>query len=319
MKTLRGPGVRPDWRAAAVAIGNFDGVHLGHRALLERARERARALGGPAIAVTLDPHPSALLAPHLAPPLLTTMERRLELLADTGIDVAIVLAFSAELASMPAERFVDEILRGELAAKHVVVGHDFSYGQGRGGSTSTLVAHGARADFAVDVLSAVQVDGEIASSTRVRGHLRAGNLARARALLGHGYDLEGVVVHGAKRGRELGFPTANVEPELELICGTGIYAARLAVFEPGAPDRGALGASLPAVASLGTNPTFVTQGARTLEVFVLDYSADLYDRRVRVELVEKLRDEARFDSVDALVAQIHDDVAAARRALRAST
>lgn len=352
MELVRGPSLRPHWEAAAIAIGNFDGVHLGHRALLERAIARARALGGPAIALTFDPHPTSLLAPHLAPPLLTTMERRLQLIAATGIDIAVVLPFSTELAAMPAAEFVELVLRRQLAARHVVVGYDFSYGRGRGGSTSTLEAHGAQAGFGVDVIAAVQVaapagngaeggGGEVASSTRIRGHLRSGNLARARLLLGHGYDLDGVVVHGAKRGRQLGFPTANVRPEVELIAATGIYAVRFAVYPAGAvaPPPEALGAALgaadlahaadggggaplpgpwlPAVASLGTNPTFVDGGARTLEVFVLDFSGDLYDRRVRVELVEKLRDEEKFDSVEALVTRIHEDVAAARRALGA--
>jgi riboflavin kinase / FMN adenylyltransferase len=337
MELLRGPGLRPHWEAAAVAIGNFDGVHLGHRALLERAIARARALGGPAIAVTFDPHPTSVLAPHLAPPLLTTLERRLQLLAETGIDLAVVMQFTAELAAMSAPEFIEQVLRRELAARHVIVGYDFSYGRGRGGSTSTLQAHGAQAGFGVDVIAAVEVGDpagarEIASSTRIRGHLRSGNLARAQQLLGHGYDVDGVVVHGAKRGRLLGYPTANVRPESELIAGTGIYAVRFAVYDEGAvaPAPEALtsalvsarpplllGASLPAVASLGTNPTFVDSGARTLEVYVLDFAGDLYDRRVRVELVEKLRDEAKFDSIEALIAQIEGDVAAARRVLGA--
>jgi riboflavin kinase/FMN adenylyltransferase len=340
MELLRGPGLRPHWEAAAVAIGNFDGVHLGHRALLERAIARARALGGPAIAVTFDPHPTSVLAPHLAPPLLTTLERRLQLLAATGIDIAVVMQFSAELAAMPAPEFIEQVLRRELAARHIVVGYDFSYGRGRGGSTSTLESHGAQAGFGVDVIDAIEIgepgaatgEREIASSTRIRGHLRSGNLARARRLLGHSYDLDGVVVHGAKRGRLLGFPTANVRPEVDLIVGTGIYAVRFAVYDEGAralpaealtgplvsalhPPR--LGPPLPAVASLGTNPTFVENGARTLEVYVLDFAGDLYDRRVRVELVEKLRDEAKFESSEALVAQIESDEAAARRVLGA--
>ena len=337
MELLRGPGLRPHWEAAAVAIGNFDGVHLGHRALLDRAIARAKELGGPSIAVTFDPHPTSVLAPQLAPALLTTLERRLQLLATTGIDIAVVMQFTAELAAMPAAEFVEQVLRRELAARHVVVGYDFSYGRGRGGSTSTLAAHGAQAGFGVDVIEAVEVPGapatrEIASSTRIRGHLRSGNLARALQLLGHGYDVDGVVVHGAKRGRLLGFPTANVRPEGDLIAGTGIYAVRFAVYDEGAvapapealtgtlvsaPHPLLLGASLPAVASLGTNPTFIDSGARTLEVYVLDFAGDLYDRRVRVELVEKLRDEAKFDSIEALVAQIEDDVIAARKVLGA--
>lgn len=333
MQLLRGPGLVPTWGAAAVAIGNFDGVHRGHRALLDRAIARAKELGGPSIAMTFDPHPTSVLAPHLAPPLLTTLERRLQLLAEAGVDLAVVMKFSAELAAMAAPEFVDQVLRRELAARHVIVGYDFSYGRGRAGTTSTLQAHGERAGFGVDVIPAVAVgEGEeIASSTRIRGHLRSGNLARALELLGHGYDVDGVVVHGAKRGRLLGFPTANVRPEGELFAGTGIYAVRFSIYEAGAiapsPEsltgplvsgpHPLLGPPLPAVASLGTNPTFVDSGARTLEVYVLDFAGDLYDRRVRVELVEKLRDEAKFDSIEALVAQIGADVSAARRVLGA--
>ena len=222
MELLRGPGLVPHWEAAAIAIGNFDGVHLGHQALLARALERARALGGPAIAVTFDPHPTSVLAPHLAPTLLTTLERRLQLLAGCGVDLAVVMQFSAELAAMPAPDFVEQVLLRELAARHVVVGYDFSYGRGRGGSTSTLEAHGARAGFGVDVIAAVEVDGEIASSTRIRGHLRSGNLRRAERLLGHRFDVDGTVVHGAKRGRLLGYPTANVRPEVELLAGRAL-------------------------------------------------------------------------------------------------
>jgi riboflavin kinase / FMN adenylyltransferase len=317
MEVVRGPGLRPRWQAAAIAVGNFDGVHCGHRALLDSAIHHAKALGGPAIAVTFDPHPSSLLAPHLAPPLLTSMERRLQLLSSTGIDIAVVVPFTAELAAMPAPEFVDQVLCRDLAGKHIVVGYDFSYGRGRTGSISTLVAHGARANFGVDIIAPVKVDDEIASSTRIRGHLRSGNLARALRLLGHPYDLDGVVVHGAKRGRELGFPTANIRPEHELIAASGIYAVRLSTYvrDDQGLEQHMLGPALPAVASLGTNPTFVSGDARTLEVFVLDFAGDLYDRRVRVELVAKLRDEAKFASVDALVAQMHRDVAAARLAL----
>jgi riboflavin kinase / FMN adenylyltransferase len=349
MDIVRGLGQRPRWNAAAIALGNFDGVHCGHRALLELATRRARALGGPAIAVTFDPHPTSVLAPHLAPPLLTTMERRLQLLASTGIDLAVVLPFSIELAAMPAADFIEQVLCRDLAARHIVVGYDFSYGQGRGGSTSTLVAHGARAGFGVDVVDPILIDGEIASSTRIRGHLRSGDLGKVRRLLGHAYDLDGVVVHGAKRGRELGFPTANVRPEVELIAALGIYAVRFSVDSASSDSASSDSASsdsassdsassdsassdsassttgearfgppLPAVASLGTNPTFVDRGDRSLEVFVLDFSDDLYGRRVRVELVEKLRDEAKFDSVQALIAQMHRDVAAARLALERS-
>jgi riboflavin kinase / FMN adenylyltransferase len=287
--------------APAVAIGNFDGVHLGHQALLRAAIASAARLGGRSVALTFDPHPSALLAPHQAPPMLTTRARKLELFAAAGIDVAVVEPFTPALATLPAPEFVDQILVHALGARHVVIGYDFHYGAGRAGTGESLRAHGARADFTVEIVDRVTVAGEPASSTRVRGHLRAGDLEAARRLLGRRYDVDGVVVHGAKRGRAIGVPTANVAPDGDLVLAAGIYACRLD--------------GMNAVASLGTNPTFVERGRLVLEVHVLDWDGDLYDRRVRVEFVARLRDEAKFDSVAALVAQIEADVAAARKCL----
>ena len=288
-------------RAPAVAIGNFDGLHRGHRALVDRVRAAARASGGESVVLTFDPHPISVLMPHLAAPLITTTERKLELLADAGIDATIVEPFVSSLAELSAEQFVDDVLVRSIQARHVVVGWDFHYGAGRTGTTESLKAHGARAGFTVDVVDRVTIDGEPASSTRVRGHLRAGDLGAAAKLAGHGYDIDGVVVHGAKRGRAIGIPTANVQPDGDLLLAPGIYACRLD--------------GKPAVASLGTNPTFVERGKLVLEVHVLDWDGDLYDRRVRVSFVAKLRDEAKFDSVEELLAQIHADIADARKHL----
>ncbi len=292
-------------RAPAITIGNFDGVHRGHRALIARAQALAAPRGGEAVVLTFDPHPVQLLAPHAAPPLITTRARKLELLAEAGAGATVVEPFDAALAALPADAFVEQILAGAFGARDIVVGGDFTYGKGRGGNVETLAAAGARLGFAVTVVPPVAVDGEVASSTRVRGYLRGGDPARAAALLGRPYDVDGVVVHGAGRGKGLGIPTANVATDGELLASPGIYAVTL-----GRPGVDA--APLPAVASLGTNPTFVDQGALVLEVHVLDFDADLYGARVRVGLVARLRDEARFDSIDALLAQIHADVADAR-------
>jgi riboflavin kinase/FMN adenylyltransferase len=313
MEVVFGLTAPPSWTTSAVAIGNFDGVHRGHRALVERARAAAARAGAKSVAVTFDPHPTAVVAPARSPALITTVARRLELLADTGVDAAVVLPFSPALAAMAADDFVDQVLRRGLGATHVVVGYDFGYGRGRAGSPATLREHGARAGFGVDVIEPIEVGGAVVSSTAIRDCLRKGDLPGARRLLGHAFDVDGVVVHGHKRGRELGFPTANVAPELPLLLGSGIYACRLAV-----QGGDALSEPLPAVASLGTNPTFAGGSERTLEVYVLDFSGDLYDRRVRVELVGKLRDEAKFDSLAALVEQIGRDVEDARQLLRAA-
>lgn len=313
MEVVRDLAALPRWGKAAVAIGNFDGVHLGHRELLRRARAWAGEHGGTSVAVTFDPHPLAVLAPDRPPALLTTVARRLELFADAGIEVAVVLPFSRELAAMEPEAFVEEVLRQRLAAVHVVVGYDFGYGKARAGTPASLVAHGGRAGFGVEVVAPIAVEGTAASSSAIRQALRRGEVRAAGRWLGRPFEIDGVVGHGHKRGRQLGFPTANVCPELPLLLGSGIYACRLRAAEA----DGALGPALPAVASLGTNPTFTGTDERTLEVYVLDFAGDLYDRRVRVELVDKLRDEARFASVEALVAQIARDVEDARRALGA--
>jgi riboflavin kinase/FMN adenylyltransferase len=290
---------------AAVAIGNFDGVHAGHRALIDRARALAAARGLAAVALTFDPHPSAVLSPHGSPPRVCSLARRLELLAAAGLDATVVEPFTRELAAYPPEAFVDEILLGALSARAIVVGYDFCYGQGRAGSPDTLRAHGGRAGVEVEVVAPVEVGGEIASSSKIRAYLRAGDLAGAERMLGRRWDIDGTVVHGAKRGRAIGVPTANIAPESDLAIAPGIYAVTL--------DTG--GAELPAVASLGTNPTFVDGGGLVLEVHVLDWDGDLYDRRVRTTFVARLRDEARFDSVDALLAQIRRDIERARTVL----
>jgi riboflavin kinase/FMN adenylyltransferase len=293
-------------RAPAIAIGNFDGVHRGHAALIARARATAAAAGGEAVVLTFEPHPAQVLVPELAPPRLTTAARKLELLAAAGVDVVVVEPFSPELAAVTAPAFVSELLIGALGARAIVVGEDFAYGRGRTGTASTLAVDAGRHGAAVELVAPVAVDGEVVSSTRIRGYLRGGDLARAHSLLGRRHDLDGVVVRGAGRGKGLGIPTANVAPDGDLFLAPGIYAVTLRLLE------GDGGGAWPAVASLGTNPTFVDRGPLTLEVHVLDLDRDLYDRRVRVELVARLRDEARYDSVDALLAQIGDDIARAR-------
>jgi len=306
MQVVYGHHNAPAWRGAAIAIGNFDGVHLGHRALIARARELAEANDAMTVALTFDPHPSALLAPARAPRLLTSIGRRIELLGDAGADAVVIEPFTRELAGIAPGAFVDDVVIFALRARAIVVGYDFSYGQGRTGTIEALRAHGIHAGIEVAVVPAVMVDGEVAASTKIRGHLRAGELARAERMLGRPWDVDGVVVHGAERGRAIGVPTANIAPEVELAIAPGIYAVTLAV--EGGP-------ALPAVASLGTNPTFVDDGRLVLEVHVLDWSGDLYDRRVRTTFVARLRDELKFDSVDALLAQIRRDIDQARAAL----
>jgi riboflavin kinase/FMN adenylyltransferase len=306
MQVVHGHRNAPAWEGAAIAIGNFDGVHVGHRALIARARALAAASDALTVALTFDPHPAALLAPASAPRMLTSIERRVELLAEAGVDAVVVEPFTRELAGVAPNAFVDDILILALRARAIVVGYDFNYGQARTGTTEALRAHGIHAGIEVAIVPPVTVDGEIAASTKIRRHLSAGDLARAERMLGRRWDVDGIVVRGAGRGRAIGVPTANIAPEVELAIAPGIYAVTLSI--EGGP-------SLPAVASLGTNPTFVDGGGLVLEVHVLDWHGDLYDRRVRTTFAARLRDEHKFDSVDALVAQIERDIAHARQIL----
>ena len=306
MQVVYGHQNAPAWRGAAIAIGNFDGVHLGHRALVARARELAAARDALSVVLTFDPHPSTLLAPARAPLLLTSIERKIELLAEAGLDAVVVEPFTRELADVAPDAFVDDVVILALRARAIIVGYDFRFGQGRAGTVEALRAHGSHAGIEVAIVPAVEVDGEIAASTKIRGHLRAGELARAERMLGRPWDVDGVVVHGAERGRAIGVPTANIVPEVELAIAPGIYAVTLGV--EGGP-------AMPAVASLGTNPTFVDDGGLVLEVHVLDWTGDLYDRRVRTTFIARLRDEQKFESVEALVSQIGRDIAQARAAL----
>jgi riboflavin kinase/FMN adenylyltransferase len=293
---------------SAVAIGNFDGVHVGHRALIARARELAG--DSRTIALTFHPHPSAVLSPHGAPPMLASLERRVELLRAAGADEVVVEPFTRELASLSADAFIDDIVIGRLGARAIVVGYDFSYGHARSGSTETLAAHCARANIELSVVAPVEVAGEVGSSSKIRGYLKAGDLAAAERLLGRRWDIEGTVVHGAKRGRAIGIPTANIAPTSDLVVAPGIYAVTLGVVD--GPDAQP---AMPAVASLGTNPTFVEQGGLVLEVHVLDWDGDLYDRKVRTTFVARLRDEAKYDGIDALLVQIRRDIDDARALL----
>ena len=307
MQVVHGHQRAPAWAGAAVAIGKFDGVHLGHRALIRRARELAAARGAKTVALTFDPPPAALLSPRGAPPRLASLDRRIELLGEAGADAVVVEPFTLELAQRAPDAFVDDIVVAALRARAIVVGYDFTYGAGRAGTADALSAHGARLGIEVDVIPPVEVGGEVASSSRIRAHLEAGELVAAARLLGRPWDVDGVVVEGARRGRAIGIPTANIRPDSDLPLRPGIYAVR---FTAG-------GATHAAVASLGTNPTFVQDGALVLEVHVLDFAGDLYGHRARTTFVARLRDEATFPSVEALVAQIHRDIADARAALAA--
>jgi riboflavin kinase / FMN adenylyltransferase len=257
--------------------------------------------------LTFTPHPARLFAPDRAPPLITSLERRLDLLAAAGIDIAVVEPFTRAFASVEAPAFVHDVLARQLGARDVVVGYDFSFGRERAGTVDMLRELGAAAGIGVAVIPPVSVDGVPCSSTRIRQLVSAGDTVAAARLLGRPFEIEGAVARGAARGRGLGFPTANVVPEAELRPKLGIYAARALILE------GPLaGAGYAAALSVGTNPQFAG-AAVTIEAYLLDFDGDLYDRRVRIEVGERLRDERRFESIDALIAQIREDVARVRQ------
>ena len=306
-------GARP---AMAFAIGNFDGVHLGHQALLRAARDRAVALGGAVGVLTFDPHPARLFAPALAPPLIVSLQRRIELLGQAGADEVIVEPFTAAFASIEAAEFVRQVLARDLGAREVVVGYDFSFGRGRKGDTRLLLAEGAALGIGITVLPPVTASGLTCSSTKVREFALEGRVEGAAMLLGRPLEITGPVVHGAGRGRALGIPTANLHPESELLPRPGIYAARAVILnQSGGPDQIRVCAL-----SIGTNPTFAAQGAGalTVEAHLLDFDGDLYDQRLRIEVLHRLRDERRFESIAALMEQIHDDLAQTRKMVTGS-
>ncbi len=300
---------------AVVTIGVYDGVHLGHHAVLRLVRELADARGLAAVCITFDRHPAEVVRPESAPRLLTAPEQKLELLDATGyLDLAFVLHFDEARSQEPADDFVREVLVRGGHARLVVVGADFHFGKGRGGDVGLLQRMGAALGFEVlgVGLEAAPVDGAqggtIYSSTRIRELLAGGDVEGAAALLGRPHEARGVVVEGDRRGRELGFPTANVAvPSRCCLPADGIYAGHFV---------GADGIERMTAISLGRRPTFYESAdASLLEAYVLDFAGDLYGQEVRVRFEHHLRGEQRFDSVDALVAQIERDVAATRTAL----
>jgi riboflavin kinase/FMN adenylyltransferase len=303
--------VPADTGRAVVTIGNFDGVHLGHQHVIRTAKHTAEDVGAArVVVVTFDPHPLAVLRPELAPPALTTREARLELLEALGVDAVFVLEFTREVAGWPPERFVQSILVDALRARAVVVGANFKFGHRASGDVSTLRETGARHDF--DTL-AVALDGgpQVWSSTYIRGCLAAGEVERAAEALGRPFAVRGEVVEGDGRGRDLGFPTANVPTaESTATPADGVYAGWLRRLGANPSDR------LPAAISVGTNPTFDGDRRRRVESYVLDRDdLELYGAEVEVSFAARLRGMLRFDSADELVDAVRGDVARARRAL----
>jgi riboflavin kinase / FMN adenylyltransferase len=302
---------RDAW-GTVVAIGNFDGIHRGHRVLIETAQRRARVLEAPLGVVTFEPHPREVLSPQNAPPRLTPFRVKARLLADLGVEHLFVIAFNQTLREKSPEAFVHDVLAGGLGIRHAVVGYDFRFGYRAAGDVERLEMLGQDYRFGVSRVEPVTWDGEICSSSRIRAAVEAGEVALARDLLGHPFMVEGRVVAGDRRGHELGYPTANLRPPARraLWPPTGIYAVRAR-----APDRGEDWRD--AVASLGWRPTFDGRDL-VLEVHLFDYQADLYGQWLCCAFIERLRDEEKFESVEALRSQMARDCTRARTVLAAS-
>ncbi|KQQ11429.1 bifunctional riboflavin kinase/FAD synthetase [Rathayibacter sp. Leaf296] len=289
---------------SAVTIGKFDGVHSGHRAVIGTLHERARERGLAAVVVTFDRNPLSVIAPEKCPPALVGNEQKLELLAGTGVDATLLLTFDEEFRSWTPHEFVQRILVDALEARVVLVGSDFRFGARGAGDIDLLRALGAEHGFEVELIDDVRPEhGRRVSSTWIRELLADGDVEHATRLLGHEPVVRGVVVHGAKRGRELGFPTANLSPESQgLIPADGVYAGRLTVE----------GRTYPAAISVGSNPTFVGVPPKQVEAFVLDQTLDLYDRVVDVAFVSRIRGMVAYEGVEPLIRQMNDDVSRVR-------
>ena len=286
-----------------LALGNFDGLHRGHLKIIERVRRGAAEHGGTPMAMTFDPHPSRVVRPDKAPSLLMTKAQRLEALEHAGIAAVAVVRFTTELSQWDPEMFVRTVLVEWLRVSDVWVGANFLFGHDRGGNFSTLRTLGQRYGFRADKIDPVRYKEFVVSSTRIRRLVAEGRMDEAGALLGHQFYIDGVVVEGKRRGRELGFPTANLKTENELLPPNGVYATTLTLD----------GIVHPSITNIGLRPTFGDTTKTMIEAYVLGFDGDLYGRSVRLGFVQRLRDERKFDDVDALRAQIEADRRRAER------
>jgi len=292
------PLVRP-----VLTVGNFDGLHLGHRAIVDVVVQRARSLQGSAVVYTFEPHPRKVLQADRAPRLLTTLEQKLELLEGMGVDAVVVEPFDREFASTPAEVFIRRNLQQRIRPVEVYVGYDFHFGRDREGSMRLLTEMGPRLGFAVTIIPEVTVDAGDVNSTRIRELLGDAEVEKANEMLGRPYTVRGRVARGDGRGASIGFPTANLEPENEVLPAAGVYAGWVRFLDPGSPGPGS------------RFPTFGPEGPLRAEAHLIGFAGDVYGRRIDVSFEHRLRPERRFDGVAALRTQIAADVDAARRLL----
>jgi riboflavin kinase / FMN adenylyltransferase len=298
--------LRRSFRNPVLTIGNFDGVHLGHQFIFKRVLEKAREIEGESMVYTFDPHPVEILAPERKPLLITPLEEKLRLIEEQEIDVTICAPFTEKFASQAPEDFVKKVLYDQIKIRHVFVGHDFTFGKDRRGNIALLKEMGRKWGFQAEMVEAVRLEGTVISSTRIREFVARGEMREAAKLLGRPYALAGKVIHGHGRGsRKLGFPTANLKTSGLLFPKSGIFAV-FAIYE---------GRRYEGVANLGWNPTFQDQKF-SIEIHILNFNQDIYGESLRVEFIQRLRDEATFRGPEELIAQIKKDIAQAEKILR---
>lgn len=310
--------IKQPFHNAVVTLGNFDGVHLGHREIFRSVVKTARRMGGTSIVCTFQPHPLKVLAPQSAPRLINTQQERERLIEASRVDVLLMIPFTPELASLSPEEFVHDVLIETIGLKHLVVGYDYAFGRGRSGDISFLRRQGEAHGFVVDVFGPVQKEGKVLSSTRVRQAVLSGRVDEAVELLGRQFNLEGVVVRGDGRGHKLGFATANIDTEKELLPRCGVYAAivrHVGEYAVSAAGKNCAVKEYQAVVNIGHKPTF-GNSPLTIEAHLLDSQANFYGERLRVYFVKRLRDERKFKDAQELCATIEADVSEARAVLR---
>lgn len=306
MKVVTGwDNIPAQLRGAYVTIGNFDGVHRGHQYIFDRLCEEARIEKAPTVVITFDPHPKMIIHPERRPfYLLTTLEEKIFYISCHGVEACVIIPFTKEFSQMTAGDFVGRILVEKLGVRKVVIGHDYTFGRGKEGNEAFLIERGNRWGFTVEVIPPFTLNGVVVSSTRIREAILAGNVSIAAMYLGRPYHVKGTIIAGHHRGSKLGFPTANIAPEKILVPADGVYAVRVHLG----------GVMYGGVMNIGTNPTF-DDGERSLEVFLLDFTGEIYGREIEVLFIERLRGERKFPSPEELIKQIATDVDRAKEIL----
>ncbi len=289
-------------RPTILTLGNFDGVHIGHQRILNRLVERAKYLNLPSVVYTFDPHPLNVVAPNRRPPLITTTDEKAYLLSKFGVDCLVLAEFTKEFSSQHPEEFVKDVLVGSLKAAEVLVGHDYTFGRGKTGTVEYLKEAGRKFGFKAEVIPAYKKWDKVVSSSQARSLLRDGNVKKVASLLGRYYSISGKVVDGDKRGKELGFPTANIETISDHILKNGVYIVNVILKER----------KYHGVVNIGLVPTF-GGGMKRLEVYILDFAKQIYDKNIRLEFIQRLRGERLFDTPEVLISQIHKDVGKTRK------